>query len=172
MVNIKIPEWVKEHLSQGEQVISEISIRNTDVYATNKRLLRFTSKSKFDVLEYDKASITFTKYGLGTSIFRIFAVLFGLFCISLGIFTYIGPEYQVGTTLYRMKAPFAFSLLFLGIGLIVIVAALWGRYGYYQIEYPDLDKKNLKNWRIMRNRWFSGKADRFAEIIKERTSQS
>jgi len=123
-------------------------------------------------LEYDKVSITFTKYGLGTTIFRIFAVLFGLFCISLGIFSYLGPEYHVGTTLIRTKAPFAFSLLLLGLGLIVIVAALWGRYGYYQIDYPGFDKKDLKNWRIMRNRWFSGKADRFAEIMKERISQS
>lgn len=172
MVNIKIPEWVRKHLSQGEQVISKIFIRNTNVYATNKRLLRFSSKSKFDALNYDKMSIAFKKYGLGTSIFRIFGVLFGVFCVSLGIYTYIGPDIRSGTTLIRMKAPFWVSLFFLGIGLIVIVLTLNGRYGYYQIEHPTLDKKNLKNWKVMRNRWFSGKADRFAEVVKERISQS
>lgn len=166
-MNIKIPEWVKEHLSQGEQIISEIHVQNTDVYATDKRLLRFTSKSKFDELEYDKISISFKKFGLGAIISRVIAVLFGVFCISLGIFSYVGPK--IGTISW--KAPFIYSLLFCGIGLLMILGTLLLPYTYYQVDYPGFSKKDLKNWRIMRNRWFLGKADRFAEVIKERIRQ-
>ena len=167
LVNTKIPELVKEHLSEEEQVISKISIRNTDVYATNKRLLRFTSKSKFDELEYDKISISFEKGGLSQIILRIFTMLLGVFCISLGILSYVGPK--IGTISW--KAPFIYSLLLCGMGLLLILWMLALPNTYYQIKYPGFSKKDLKNWRIMRNRWFPGKADRFAGVIKERTRQ-
>ncbi|MFQ6135082.1 MAG: hypothetical protein ACE5KU_04635, partial [Nitrososphaerales archaeon] len=85
MKSIKIPRWVEERLSEGEKVISKISRGRADYYATDKRLLRFRGKSDCDVLEYDKISITFSKYGLGWKVFRIIAVLFGLLAISLGI---------------------------------------------------------------------------------------
>jgi len=167
LADTKIPEWVRDQLSKEEQVISKIHIQNTDVYATDKRLLRFTSKSKFDELQYDKISISFKKFGLSTINSRVFAVLFGVFCISLGILSYVGPK--IGTT--SLKAPFIYSLLFCIIGLLTILGTLALPYTYYQIEYPGFSKKDLKNWRIMRNRWFPGKADRFAEVIKERIRQ-
>lgn len=176
MDNVKVPKWVEQQLSKGEKVISTIStggrLNLADYYATNKRLLRFTGKSNYDVLEFEKTSIILKKYGLGSSILRIFGVLFGLFCISLGILTYVGPTIRTGSTTLNLRAPFSFTLLSCGIGLFVIFIVLWGRYAYYQIECPGFDNKDLKKWRIERPRWGAGKIDRFAETIKERTGRS
>lgn len=168
MESIKIPDWVKERLSKEEKVISRISAGMGDYYATDKRLLRFRSKSECDVLEYNKMSITFRRYGVGWNTFRIIAVLLGLLAISLGIFSFVGPTFVTGTTITHTKAPLEISFLLGGIGLFVITVALHGRYAYYQIEAPGFDEHDLKKWRIARNRWGSGKADRFAKIVKER----
>jgi hypothetical protein len=176
MGNMKIPKWVEEQLLEGEEVISKISsgsrLNMVDYYATDKRLLRFSGKTDYEVLEYDKLSIAFTKYGLATGIFRIFSLLFGLFCISLGILTFVGPTFHTGTSTLRTKAPFEVSLLFCGIGFFVILAAIGGRYGYYQIEEQGVDSKELKKWRIGRTRWGGGKVDRFAKVVEERSGRS
>lgn len=172
MENINAPNWVKERLTKEERVISRISSGMADYYATDKRLLRFRSKSECDVLEYDKMRITFRKYGLGWDVFRIIAVLLGLLAISLGIFSFVGPTFVTGTTITHTQAPLGISLLFGVIGLFVIIVALHGHYAYYQIGAPGFDNEDLKKWRIVRNRWGSGKADRFARIVKERSDGS
>ena len=104
MESIKIPDWVKERLSKEEKVISRISAGMGDYYATDKRLLRFRSKSECDVLEYNKMSITFRRYGVGWNTFRIIAVLLGLLTISLGIFSFVGPTFVTGTTITAFSA--------------------------------------------------------------------
>jgi len=86
MEHIKVPKWVEEQLLDGEKAVSKISsgsrLNMVDYFATDKRLLRFSGKSDCEVLEYSKASITFKKYGLGTSSFRVFALVFGLLVIA------------------------------------------------------------------------------------------
>lgn len=171
MENIETPNWVKEQLLRGEKVISKLSHGTVDYYATDKRLLRFRSRSDCDVLEYGKMSITFTKYGLGTSIIRAIAVLLGVLIISIGIFSFVGPTFRMNAGVYYTKAPFVYSLLLWVMGLFLIMAVLLGRYAYYRIEGPDFDKKDLKKWRIVRNRWGGGKVDRFAKIVKERSGR-
>lgn len=167
MENIEIPKWAKGQLLEGEKVISRLSHGTADYYATDRRLLRFKSKSECDVLEYAKMRITFRKYGLGRSIFRVIAVLIGLLSIGLGVLGFVGPTFHYGTTVMHTQAPLEVSLLLWVVGLFLIVGALNFHYAYYQIEGLGLDNKNLKEWRIVRNRWGSAKADRFARIVKE-----
>lgn len=172
MENKHVPKWVKERLAKEERVVSRISSGMADYYATDKRLLKFRSRSEYDVVEYNKMRITFRKYGLGWDIFRILAVLFGLLAISLGILSFVGPTFVTGTTITHTKAPLGVSFLFVVIGLFVITVALHGHYAYYQIESPDFDNEHLKKWRIQRSRWGSAKLDRFARIVKERSDGS
>ena len=167
MENIEIPKWVEGQLLEGEKVISRLSHGMADYYATDKRLLRFTGKSNCRALEYGKMSITFVRYGLGWSIFRTFAVIFGLLCIGLGILGFVGPTFYSGTTIYHTQAPFEYVLLFWGIGLFCILVPLNSRYGYYQIKGVGIFTQDLKKWQIVRNRWGAGNIDRFVKIVKE-----
>jgi len=186
----------KSILLDGEEVLSKVvmggAFKATTFYATNKRLVRISKreassgilviaadeiakrakkKPGLETLEYDRISISFKKFGLGSSIFRVFAVGFGIFCIALGIFGYIGPTITTGTTIIRTKAPIGISLLLWVIGFLVILASLNGRYGYYQIVSSDLEQGDLKRWRIQRTRWGAGKIEDFMKIVAERSGQ-
>lgn len=172
MENIKVPEWVKRQLSGEEKVISRLSHGMADYYATDKRLLRFRSKTDYHALEYSQVSINLVKAGTGWSVIRIFTVLFGLLCIGLGTLGFIGPTFHNGTTITHTQAPLEYCFLFWVLGLVMIVLALNFRYAYYQIESPDFDNEDLKKWRIQRSRWGSAKLDRFARIVKERSDGS
>lgn len=168
MVDIKVPQIVKERLRDGEKVIGKISSSRFDFYATDNRLFRFKSTSDCRILEYDKISLKFMKYSGAWLILRAFCIIMGVLCIGLGILSFIGPEINTGTTITNFDAPFAYSLLLWVLGLWFLVMGLVLRYGYYQIEGPNIGKKELKRWRIERYRWGSGHVDRFAKAVQER----
>jgi hypothetical protein len=176
MESIKVPDGVKEQLSEGERVISGLSswffVGSASFYATDKRLLRFTRKSECDSLPYDGLSVI-KKNLLAVSVIGSFVMVLGGLClIAMAIVSFIGPEYtRPGGGIYSLKGPPCLSL-------IACLAGLWAGlvfpsllpYGAYWIESPHLDKRELRKWRIARY-WFTGRRlDRFVRSIEQMAS--
>lgn len=175
MNNIGIPKWINEQLLKGEKVISRITVGRRmnliDYCATDKRLLRFRSKTDLDVLEYNKMSITFEKYGVSWHILRGILGVCGILLIVVAILGVGDPTGPYGLSTGKIPPPIA--LLFILFGVVFIVIAIISRYGYYQIRSPDINDRELKKWRIDLTRWGSGKVHRFAKNVeKMRRSRS
>jgi hypothetical protein len=174
MESIKVPDRVKEQLSEGERVISELSswlfVGSASFYATDKRLLRFTRKAECDSLQYDGLSVTKKSLLVVYVISSLVMVLFGLCLIAMAIVILIGPEYTAGHTIYNLKGPPCLSLIACLAGLWALVFPCLLPHGAYWIESPHLDKGELRKWRIVRH-WFSSrKLDRFVRAIEDRAS--
>ncbi len=172
----RVPEWVKERLSEGEKVISKISIVRAltekamrggvtrDFYATDKRLLNFKNKSDYDILEFDKMTVTIQEPGASVRITLRYILLFiGVAFILSSIFPFIFVLIVGGTLDYTYGEVWRFLFP----GIVFLMMFLWPpfpRRVMYQIDYPGLDNKDLKNWQIPRN----NEADRFVEIIRKK----
>jgi len=170
--SIKTPEWVKTQLLEGENVLSKISVGRADWYATDKRFLVFRGKADCQVLEYDKISITFKKFGLRGSIPRFLLTVLSLPLFALGIPGLLFGPYRIPfvepPTYVRMSRLEGLSIVFMGV-LIIIIAFFLIAGGYYQINYPGFGKSDLKKWRLLRTRWGAGKVDRFMKVVQERS---
>jgi hypothetical protein len=171
MESIKVPDWVKEQLSEDERVISEFSskfsVGNVSFYATDKRLLRFVRKSDCDSVQYEGLSV-FKKSFLAVYILgSLVMVLFGLFLIALAIVSFVGPEFtRPDGGIQSLKGPPCLSFISCLAGLWVLVFPCLLPHGAYWIESPHLDSIDLRKWRIARY-WFSGrKLDRFVRSIR------
>jgi len=164
MQNIKVPESVAKQLSSDESVIGKDTNGGADFYATDRRLLRFTSPSQYRELDYAQLSITFIKGGIVGTIGSILVIFMSLAIIALPI---------LATTSGDVR-PLHFSVYILCyiIGISFILMALIVFYGRYQITAPGFDKNDLRRWRLGRYRWFSGNTVRFAKLIKERSDEA
>ena len=90
MVSIKTPDWVKEHLSDDEDVISRFSTGIVSYYASDRRVLRFPRKSKCDSMPYDQLSITY-KSRLSLYVAASLVILVCALCvIAFAILTLVG----------------------------------------------------------------------------------
>ena len=171
MNDVKIPDWVLTKLSEGERVISQLSHGVYNYYATDKRLVRFKSKSECETLPYDGLSVTFSRYGRGADIIRYIGIGLCIIIILIAIFQSgdaVDPTAVDEWYRYTGKVPVPLAILFGTLGVIGIPIAFHTRYGYYQIESPNLSSGDLKGWRILRNRWFAQKIDDFTSTVRER----
>ena len=152
MSDIKIPDWLRGHLQDGETVLAKVSIGMSDVYATDSRLIRFSGKSRSEVLEYDTVSVRFEKFGGIWHVARAVLILTGLLAFAIPFLSGMEPP----------------TLVCLFFGPLGVIAGLTYRYGYYQIDSPEFDSRDRRRWRVGRLRWGAGSVERFARIVEER----
>lgn len=175
MESIKVPDRVKEQLSEGERVISEFSSKffagNASFYATDKRLLRFARKSECDSLRYDGLSVAKKSLLAVYVIGSLVMVLFALCLIAMAIVILIGPEYtRPGGGIQSLKGPPCLSLIACLAGLWALIFPCLLPHGAYWIESPHLDRGDLRKWRIARHWSSDRKLDRFVRAIEEKAS--
>jgi hypothetical protein len=173
MEGIEVPDWVKEHLSEDERVISEfspkLSLGDISFFATDRRVLRFARKSDCDSVPYDGLRVVNKSLVAVYVIAGLVMVLFGLCLIALAGVMFIGPEYTRDGTIHSLQGPPCLSLISCLTGLWALLFPGGLPYGAYWIESPHLDSRDLRKWRIARY-WFSGrKLDRFVRSIEERS---
>jgi len=164
-----VPKSVQKHLSEGEEVIGKQSSARGDYFATNKRLLRFTSDSRYQALEYHTLSINkVERFGAMAFLARIVLVVIGLFSVGLGCLMFAGVEgFTVhGSAMYK----FGVSLLFWVVGLGSVALGLVMRTSYYQIQAPGIAEKDRKQWQISEALKWPGNADKFVELLKQKIS--
>lgn len=169
MEKINVPKSVQKHLSAGEEVIGKQSGARGDYYATNKRLLRFTSESRYQALEYPTLSIKkVERLGVIAFLARIVLVLIGLFSVGLGCLMFAGVEGLTihGSAMYK----FGVSLLFWVVGLGSVALGLFMRTSYYQIQSPGIAEKNRKEWRISQPFSWPKSVDKFVEVLRQKIS--
>jgi hypothetical protein len=150
-------------------VIGKISTPKADYYATNKRLLRFTSESRYQALEYPTLSVNKAeRLGAMAPIFRIVLVLVGLLSVGLGCLIFAGGEgFSVGgSAMYK----FGVSLLFWVVGLGAVALGFFVRISYYQIQAPGIAEKDRKNWRFSDSFQWSKSAAKFVEVLKQKSA--
>jgi hypothetical protein len=170
MVDFIVPHWVKDKLLDNEKVISKLSDRNRDYYATDRRLLSFTKKSRCDILEYPDISITCKRRGHAFEVARVVLILLGIFIAVFGLMGIIlGPVYGSPLGTIRINALEAFVLL--ALGLLVVYTVLSQNNKYYQIEGQGTGDTELKKWQIKGSRWSSAKVDAFAKAIQDRAGK-
>jgi hypothetical protein len=170
-----VPDRVKEQLSEGETVISELSswvfVGNASFYATDRRLLRIARNSECDSLPYDGLAVV-KKSLLAVYVSGSLVMALGGLCLfAIAIVSFIGPEYtRPGGSIYSLKGPPCISVIACLGGLWALLFPSLLPHGAYWIESPHLDKKDLRKWRIARY-WFTRqKLDRFVRSIEERSS--
>lgn len=161
MENIKVPKSVEEKLLEGERVVGKISNGGADFYATDKRLLRFTSASDYWVLEYSQiSSIKLTKHVIRLTIFRLLAAILGLYFIAIGINSFIDPD--------MISTPFGAKILLFVIGAAAIIFAIISDVSYYQITAPDFDNKDYRRWRLQQFCLTARNVKKFLKLIEEK----
>jgi hypothetical protein len=170
MVDFIVPHWVKDKLLDGEKVISKLSDRSRDYYATDRRLLSFTKKSRCDVLEYPDISITCKRRGCAPEVVRVALIISGIFIVVFGLMGIIlGPVYSL--PIGDIEISFLEAIVVLAAGLSVVGTGVLLNNKYYQIEGKGIGYTDLKKWQIMANLWSSKKVDAFAKVIQDRVGK-
>jgi Flp pilus assembly protein TadB len=170
MVDFIIPHWVKDKLLDSENVISKLSDRSRDYYATDRRLLSFTKKSRCDVLEYPDISITCKRRGYAFEVARVALILLGIFLAVFGLMGIIlGPVYSL--PIGDIHISFLEAFVILALGLLWVYSWASQNSKYYQIEGQGIGYTELKKWQIRGNLWSSKKVDAFAKVIQDRVGK-
>lgn len=170
MVDFMVPHWVKDKLLDSEKVISKLSDGSRDYYATDRRLLSFTKKSRCAVLEYPGISITCKRRGDAFQVARVVLILIGTFVAVFGLMGIIlGPVYSLPGG--DIEISFLEAIVVLAAGLLVVYTAVSMNNKYYQIEGQGIGDTELKKWQIRGNRWSSKKVDAFAKVIQDRVGK-
>ena len=170
MVDFIVPHWVKDKLLDSENVISKLSDRSRDYYATDRRLLSFTKKSRCDVLEYPDISITCKRRGDASQVARVVLILMGTFVTVFGLMGIIlGPVYSLAGG--DIHISFLEAIVVLAAGFLVVYTGVSLNNKYYQIEGKGIGYTDLKKWQIMANLWSSKKVDAFAKVIQDRVGK-
>ena len=154
----RAPSWALGHLMAGESVIAAHPAGNVNYIATDRRLLRFTSRSRHDSAPYTDVSITLQRYGWGWRLFCLLVIVFGLGVAGLGVAALLDPD-----------APRAAAAMLFAAAVFALWIGLVGRYGYHQICVWNPEKEGIDKWRIERLRWSprNGSLDRFAAAVSE-----
>jgi len=179
MAKIKVPESVKERLSEDEEVIGKVSSASgftaVDYYATNKRVLRFAlsgwwylligvfyvliPKSYRGAIEYSRISkVTLKEHHPKWQV--ILGLILGLPFIVVGI-----------GVLFVPSAAGAFFIL---LGLFSIGMLCGIKQAFYQFEIVGFSEQQMEDWRIVRPMFGFGRlkkqADEFAKMVEERAT--
>jgi len=169
---ISPPEWVRKQLINGENIISRLYVGASVYYATNCRLLMFPDKVKYTALDYDELSITLRRYGIGINILRVLLIILSVVLILSSVFGSgdpINPAAVDRWGYYTLKIPIPIAVLLDILAVFIIFFVLYFGNRYYQIYSSELNKRDLKKWRIPRKGWRNQKVDTFAKIIAERS---
>jgi hypothetical protein len=166
-VALAVPDWVRAQLLPGEAVLGKTSAGGADYFATDRRLLRFKGKSSCDTAPYGDVSITLQRYGWGWCLFKLFAIVFSLAIIALGVLMLWGPT--IGDTDYG--GPPILALVAFGAAALLIWTMINYRFRYYQMNIWRADKGTSEQWLIERPRFAIGNAalDRLAAVVEERS---
>jgi hypothetical protein len=166
-VALAVPDWVRAQLLPGEAVLGKTSAGGADYFATDRRLLRFKGKSSCDAAPYGDVSITLQRYGWGWHLVKLFAVVFSLAIIALGVLMLWGPT--IGDTDYG--GPPILALVAFGAAALFIWTMINYRFRYYRMNIWRANKGTSDQWLIERPRFAIGNAalDRFAAVVKERS---
>jgi hypothetical protein len=162
---ISVPQSVQKQLSPGEDVVGKLASRGADYYATNGRLLRFTGESHYQSLEYSTLSVNSVSYGARIAICRVAAVVLGLFIIFTGMVVLTDPANVNGFP--GGKPGFVLLLWVMGLGCAFFGASL--RSSYYQMQAPGV-REGDKEWRIGDPFRWTRSADKFVEILKQKSA--
>jgi hypothetical protein len=165
--NISVPASVQKHLSEGEEVLGKLSGKGADYYATSKRLLRFTDESHYQPVEYSALSVNSVSLGTPVTIFRVAMVVVGLIIIAFGLlFLSVADEAEAPGF---PGGSFGLVVFFwiLGLGCAFIGASV--RSSYYQIRAPGIAEGD-KQWQIGSPLRWARSADKFVEILKQRSA--
>jgi len=127
------PRWLRPHLSEEETILANVSVGQSDYYATDNRLLVFKGKSSPDTIEYRQASVEFHRYGWLFHVWRLFVGACALAVLGLALlFTQhvkideatIGPRWDVATVC-------------VGLAVLLVVVAIVSRYGFYVVTVGE-----------------------------------
>ena len=171
MAEEKISSIVQAKLMPGETVIGQTKTMVSDLIATDKRILRFSSND-FDSI--DNTEVTGIRYGtfkgkkMSSRIIVTFLCLV-LVGMAIGIWgihfdTSVRNNISLSNTI----------LLSIGIGvfvLLMLTAIYTFDYGFYQIEGPKIDKKTEKYWKVMRPMFGAKKIDAFFQTVSKQTNK-
>jgi len=163
---ISVPKSVQEHLSEGEEVVGKLVSPSAEYYATNRRLLRFTSESQFQSLEYSSLSVNSVSSRWWLSLpLRAFAVVFGLANAFMGVLIRLDSTTRV-EGFPGGKTGLMLFFLVLGLGIAALGASSQSK--CYQIQAPGIAKDD-KSWRIGPFfRWYHG-GDNFVRTLREKS---
>ena len=178
MAKIKVPEPVKERLLENEEVMGKVSTGSgsliVDYYATNRRVLQFSTSSWWylltgvfymlipkpyrDAIEYSRISkVTLKEHRPKWQV--VLGLVLGLPFIVVGIGVLVTGE--------------GIGLFFILLGLFAI-GMLWGmKQAFYQFEIVGFSEQQMEDWRIVRPMFGFGRlkkeADEFAKMVEERS---
>jgi len=169
-MEIEIPQYVKNRLSDGERVVAKVrGRRRADFIATDRRVIRVGGESDCTSLQYERLTISLRGYGVVANAARIVLAAVGALLVVMAVVMLWGPTTEEnGTTTNWGGSP--------GMAVVALLAAvfcLWlslvQLFRYYQIEVPGMDGKELKKWVVDRPRWFASKVDQFAQVVRDHT---
>jgi len=165
------PRWLRPHLSEEETILANVSVGQSDYYATDNRLLVFKGKSSPDTVEYRQASVEFHRYGWLFHVWRLFVGACALAVLGLALlFTQhvkmdeatIGPRWDV-------------AAVCVGLAVLLLVAAIVSRYGFYVVTVGDqTPRKDASrggwHYRLERLRFAPRNVslDRLMQVLQER----
>ncbi|OGO04164.1 MAG: hypothetical protein A2Y60_02980 [Chloroflexi bacterium RBG_13_54_9] len=177
MAKIKVPEPVKERLSEDEEVIGKVSsgsgFRIVDYYATNRRVLRFElsgwwylligvfyaliPKSYHGAIEYSRISrVTLREHHPKWQV--VLGLMVGLPFTVIGIGVLMSGE--------------AVGVFFIFLGLFAIGMLCGMKQAFYQFEIVGFSEQQMEEWHIVRPMFGFGRlkkqADEFAKMVEER----
>jgi len=166
--NINVSQSVQNQLSKGEEVIGTYLGRNADYFATNKRLLRFTSETKYQSLDYNTISVNLVNRRVGINIIRLIAIGFGILICALGLLIIFDSSMGIDDVddIIGVTILFVMGLVTILIGAVLNIAWL----KYYQIQAPGVAGNDLREWRLTDSFSWAGNATKFVEIIKQKST--
>jgi hypothetical protein len=164
---IQVSSVIQEKLLPEEKVLRKVNSGRAEFVATDKRLLRFSSKG-CEPLEYSQISAV----SYNTSARRKLAVVLIIgFCMLILLGLTIGIWVSAFDSSVRNVSVMDALIITVVCALIGFVGYLGIKhdYGYYQIESDSYEKTNAKSWRLLRPLAFLGTANLtgFIEAVKK-----
>ncbi|OGO00692.1 MAG: hypothetical protein A2Y58_02865 [Chloroflexi bacterium RBG_13_51_52] len=167
MAEEKVSSVVQAKLMPGEVVIGQTRTNISDLVATDKRILRFSSNS-FEALDY--SDISGIRYGTfrGRKISsRILVVFCDLILIGIAIGVW-GAYFDESVRNVTAANAVLISIVCGVFALLSIVFVFAYDYGYYRIESVKIGKNMEKYWSVRYPVFNSARVDKFFQAMSEK----
>ena len=167
MAEEKVSSVVKEKLMPGESVIGQVKTNISDIIATDKRLLRFSSNN-YEAIEYtDISGIKYGTFGGRKITSRVLIVFCSI--LLIGIAAMIWAAYFDSSVRNVSLGNAVLLSIVCGVFALLSLAAVFTfDYGYYQFESLKIGKDTEKYYRLMRPMFGSSKVDNFIKTASEK----
>jgi hypothetical protein len=167
MAEEEVSSVVREKLMPGEEVVAQARTNISDLVATDKRILKFSSNG-YEALDYSDISRikygSFTKRKITSRILIVFCAL-----VLIGIAAAIwGAYFDETVRNVTLGAAVGVSI---GCGIFALLSltlVFSYDYGYYQVESGKIGKDMEKYWRVMRPMFSSSRVDKFFKTAAEK----